>query len=78
MAILLLGSAPAFAQAPTQASTRASPPDCRCRLPGGELRDIGTVTCLTVSTTPVMMRCEMSTNTPFWKPLGDGSGCNPA
>jgi len=70
MAALLIGAPTAFADAP--------PPDCQCRAPQGGMRNVGTVLCITVGTSPVMVRCEMSTNTPFWKPLGDGGGCAPA
>ena len=69
-ASLSLIAGPALADAP--------PPDCQCRTPDGELRNLGTELCVTIAGQPARMRCEMSTNTPFWKPLGDGGGCAPA
>ena len=56
----------------------APPPECKCRTPDGELRNLGTELCMTISGQPARMRCEMSTNTPFWKPLDTAGGCAPA
>lgn len=58
--LLLLGSLAAAAE---------PPPECRCRAPGGGQRDLGTVECFEIGARAVVMRCEMSTNTPYWKPM---------
>ena len=51
------------------------PPDCQCRDPEGERRDLGTVACVDISGTSWLVRCEMSTNTPYWRRLGGEAGC---
>lgn len=64
---LLLISSAALAQ--------QSDPDCQCRAPGGEMRNLGTVECVNIVGTLKLVRCEMSTNTPFWKDLEGIQGC---
>lgn len=49
--------------------------DCQCRAPGGEMRDLGVVECVNIVGTRKMVRCEMSTNTPYWKDYGEANGC---
>ena len=53
----------------------ATPPECRCRVPGGELTDLGTVACFELGGAAVTMRCEMSTNTPYWRRIDGPAGC---
>ena len=53
----------------------APPPECRCRVPGGELTDLGTVACFELGGTAVAMRCEMSTNTPYWRRVDAPAEC---
>ena len=55
----------------------APTPDCQCRDPEGERRDLGTVACVDISGTSWLVRCEMSTNTPYWRRLGKAPGCSP-
>ena len=50
-------------------------PDCQCRAPGGEMRNLGTIACVDIVGTRHMVRCEMSTNTPYWKQLDGVEGC---
>ena len=51
-------------------------PPCQCRDPAGERRDLGTVACFPIGGRSVRLRCEMSTNTPYWKRLdAAGVGC---
>ena len=66
--ILLLTTASAvFAQ--------VAEPDCQCRAPGGQMQDLGTVACFDIVGNNRMLRCEMSTNTPYWKELEGVEGC---
>ena len=54
----------------------AAAPECRCRMPGGSMRDLGAVECLEIGARRVPVRCEMSTNTPYWRTLDGGArGC---
>lgn len=50
-------------------------PECRCRDPNGESRDLGTVACVRIGSSDYLVRCEMSTNTPYWKRLDEEAGC---
>ena len=68
LAAAILASAAALASVPD--------PDCQCRDPGGERRDLGTVECVSIAGTPYLVRCEMSTNTPYWRRLRDEAGCS--
>ena len=66
--ILLISiSSVTFAQQPA--------PDCQCRAPGGLMKDLGTVACFNIVGNNRMVRCEMSTNTPYWKELEGVAGC---
>lgn len=58
---------PAFAQ--------EAKPDCQCRAPDGSMRDLGAVECVDITGTRKLVRCEMSTNTPFWKDIENTIGC---
>ncbi len=49
--------------------------DCQCRDPQGNRRDLGTVECVNITGTQYLVRCEMSTNTPYWKRIKDDAGC---
>ena len=57
------------------AAPAAPPPDCQCRDPEGGHRDLGTVECVDISGRPWLVRCEMSTNTPYWRRLNERAGC---
>jgi len=59
----------------TLAAAATPPPDCQCRAPDGERQDLGTVTCVRIGSKPYLVRCEMSTNTPYWRRLHDEAGC---
>ena len=50
-------------------------PNCQCRSPGGERRDLGTVECVQISGSAWLVRCEMSENTPYWNRLNEQPGC---
>ena len=65
--LLITTSSVAFAQQPDQ--------DCQCRAPGGLMQDLGTVACFDIVGNNRMVRCEMSTNTPYWKELEGVEGC---
>ncbi len=62
-------SNPLFAEAPEP------DPDCQCRAPGGAMRDLGTVECVDIVGSKKLVRCEMSTNTPYWKSVEGAQGC---
>lgn len=49
--------------------------DCQCRGPDGQMRDLGSVQCVDISGRPSLMRCVMSTNTPYWRKLDNVEGC---
>lgn len=78
---LLLGITSQFvlasAHAADTATTPLTPtgPDCRCRAPDGSLKDLGTVQCVDITGNSHLMRCVMSTNTPYWKPVDGVEGC---
>ena len=72
---LLLGIAGPVFGADVAPDAGASPPECRCRVPGGGLTDLGTVACFELGGAPVAMRCEMSTNTPYWRRIDGPAGC---
>lgn len=55
--------------------THAQTTDCQCRAPDGTMRDLGTVECVDIVGTRNMVRCEMSTNTPYWRKLNTVEGC---
>ena len=57
------------------AVAQSTDPDCQCRAPGGGMRDLGAVECVNIVGTRHMVRCEMSTNTPYWKQLEGVEGC---
>lgn len=57
------------------AQDASSKRDCQCRAPGGVLQDLGTVQCVDIVGTKSLVRCEMSTNTPYWKKLDGVVGC---
>lgn len=50
-------------------------PECQCRAPDGSMRDMGAVECFDIVGTKNLLRCEMSTNTPFWKKIDGVEGC---
>ncbi len=50
-------------------------PECQCRAPDGGMRDMGSVECFDIVGTQKLVRCEMSTNTPFWKEVRGVEGC---
>ena len=49
--------------------------DCLCRARGGTMRDLGYVECVDIVDTQRLVRCVMSTNTPYWKKLEGVDGC---
>ena len=59
----------------TNALAQSSSSDCQCRGPDGQMRDLGSVQCVDISGRPNLMRCVMSTNTPYWKKLDNVEGC---
>lgn len=50
-------------------------PDCQCRAPDGNPRGLGTVECVTITGHRYLVRCEMSSNNPYWRRLLDSEGC---
>lgn len=50
-------------------------PECQCRAPDGSMKDIGAIECFDVVGTRKLVRCEMSTNTPFWNRVDGVVGC---
>lgn len=65
----------AFAATVTAAAPYVPPPDCQCRAPDGNRLDLGTITCVSIGTRNYLVRCEMSTNTPYWRRLDGDAGC---
>lgn len=65
----------AFALLPLSVGSALADPDCRCRAPDGEPRELGTVECVSITGSAYLVRCEMSTNTPYWRRLSDEAGC---
>lgn len=57
------------------AQDQAAAPDCQCRSPDGQMRDLGTVQCVDIVGRKSLVRCEMSTNTPYWKKVEGVAGC---
>lgn len=56
----------------------ARPPiNCECRDQAGSMRSIGFIQCIEINGGQRLVRCEMSSNTPFWSPLTE-NGCPPA
>lgn len=49
--------------------------ECQCRAPDGSMKDMGTIECFNVVGTLKLVRCEMSTNTPFWNNVHGVEGC---
>jgi hypothetical protein len=39
------------------------------------MRNLGTVECVDITGEKYLVRCEMSTNTPYWRKIKGGSGC---
>ncbi len=52
-----------------------SPTECRCRAPDGQMQALGTVQCVTIVGRQSLVRCEMSTNTPYWNEVEGVEGC---
>lgn len=49
--------------------------ECKCRAPGGIMRDLGTIECVDIAGREKLVFCTMSTNTPYWKDVQGGVGC---
>ncbi|MFK7889545.1 MAG: hypothetical protein AB8B63_01925 [Granulosicoccus sp.] len=60
---------------PTYSLAQTGSQDCRCRAPGGGMRDLGTVECVDIVGTRYLVVCVMSTNTPYWKRIDYSDGC---
>lgn len=78
LAFAVAGTAPgvsAAAEVADRAAATSAPPECRCRAPGGALRDLGTVECVEIGGRRVSVRCEMSTNTPYWRRVEGVAAC---
>lgn len=60
---------------PLVATAQSSKPDCQCRAPGGQMRDLGSVECVDIVGQKSLMICVMSTNTPYWKKVENSNGC---
>ena len=56
-------------------SAQAQKKACKCRAPGGIMRDLGTVECVDIAGREKLVFCTMSTNTPYWKDVEGGVGC---
>lgn len=50
-------------------------PECKCRSPDGQMQALGTVQCVDIAGRKNLVRCKMSTNTPYWKRVEGTSGC---
>lgn len=58
-----------------QVAAQDEAPECRCRAPDGQMQNLGTVQCFDIVGRKNLVRCEMSTNTPYWKKVEGTSGC---
>lgn len=56
-------------------TSQGSGPLCQCRDRDGQRRDLGSVDCFDISGKQSLFRCEMSTNTPYWKRIDKQDGC---
>ena len=56
-------------------SDQVQTPECKCRSPNGQMQELGTVQCFDIVGNKNLVRCEMSTNTPYWKKVEGASGC---
>ena len=73
VALTVVTTGHAMAQATE--SDQVIAPECKCRSPDGQMQDLGTVQCVDIVGRKNLMRCEMSTNTPYWKKIEGASGC---
>jgi len=71
-AVCIINASLAFAQG---TNTEGIDPDCQCRAPSGQMRDLGSVECFDIVGHKALVRCEMSTNTPYWKKVDGIEGC---
>ena len=71
LALVATGQAMAQGVAPDQVAV----PECQCRSPDGQMQDLGSVQCVDIVGRKNLVRCEMSTNTPYWKKVEGTSGC---
>jgi len=62
---------------PTSLLANSTTPDtdCQCRDATGSMRNLGTIECINIPGDQYLVRCEMSTNTPYWKKLEGDAGC---
>ncbi len=49
--------------------------DCQCPAPDDQMRDLGTIECVDTVGRKKLVRCEMSTNTPYWNNIDGIEGC---
>ena len=49
--------------------------ECQCRAPDGQMRNLGTIECIDILGHKKLVRCEMSTNTPYWNDVDGIEGC---
>lgn len=72
--LLMVAAGQALAQSQT-APDQSIAPDCKCRSPDGQMQNLGTVQCVNIVGRNSLVRCEMSTNTPYWKKVEGVAGC---
>lgn len=65
----------AFMLLPAVLMAQTAAHDCKCRAPGGQMRDIGSVECVDINGKKSLKICVMSTNTPYWKKIDNSHGC---
>ena len=73
LALTMVATGQSMAQATENDPVPA--PECKCRSPDGQMQDLGTVQCVDIVGRKYLVRCEMSTNTPYWKKVEGTSGC---
>ena len=73
VALMMMATGQALVQAAE--SDQDQTPECKCRAPGGQMQELGTVQCFDIVGHRNLVRCEMSTNTPYWKRVEGVSGC---
>ena len=73
--VVILSLTSLLAPAIMAQDTAVSPTECRCRAPDGQMLALGTVQCVSIVGRRSLVRCEMSTNTPYWNRVEGIEGC---
>jgi len=75
MSVILVSLAATLMMSAWAGDAANDTPECQCRDREGVRVDLGSVDCFDISGSRSLYRCEMSTNTPYWKRVGNQEGC---